>query len=325
VDRHDIVVIGASAGGLDALRALLAPLDGSFPAALFLVSHLAPGRSRFDEVLAACTRMKVFFAEDGESIRAGTLVIAPPDRHLILQQGRALLRRGPRENLWRPAIDVLFRSAAVAFAGRVVGIILSGALDDGASGLSAVARCGGLCIVQRPSDAAYPQMPELALQAVPEARAMSAAEIGAALPALVAQPAPAAVIIPQQLQLEARIAAGDEAAAREIESRGEATNLNCPECGGPLHREPGTVLRFRCRLGHALTEAALAEASRQAAESSLWAAIRLLEQRANINRARGNEERHRGRAAAAEHYEHRAAEVIGHARVLREVLAKLPD
>jgi two-component system, chemotaxis family, protein-glutamate methylesterase/glutaminase len=325
VDKHDIVVIGASAGGFDPLRAVLAPLDSRFPAALFLVSHLAPGRSRLDDVLAGATSLSVMFAEDREAIRPGTLLIAPPDRHLILERGRIMLRRGPRENLWRPSIDVLFRSAAVAFGTRVIGIVLSGSLDDGATGLKAVAQCGGVCIVQAPDDAAYPEMPQSALRAVPEARVMTAHEIAAALPAMVTATAAPTAPIPEQIRLEARIAAGDEEAMREIEARGQPTSFNCPECGGPLNREPGALLRFRCRLGHSFAAASLGEASGRAVESSLWAAIRLLEQRANLDRARGAEERDRGRAASAAAYQQRSTEVTGHAHVLREMLAKLPS
>jgi two-component system chemotaxis response regulator CheB len=324
VDRRNIVVIGASAGGLDAVRALVRPLEAGSPAALFLVTHLTPGPSRLDEILAAETALEVRFARDEEAIRPGTLLIAPPDRHLILERSRISLRRGPRENLWRPSIDVLFRSAAVAFASRVIGIILSGALDDGASGLRAVARCGGLCVVQTPADAPYPEMPECALRAVPDARVMSATELAAALPALVAEAAPPSAPIPDQIQLEARVAAGDEGATREIEARGEPTSLTCPECGGPLKRQPGTFLRFRCRLGHAFSSSTLEEASREALESSLWAAIRLLEQRANIDLTRSSQERDRGRIGAAGVYQERASETTGHAEVLREMLSKLP-
>lgn len=277
-----------------------------------------------DDILAASTSLKVLFAEDGEAIRPGTLLIAPPDRHLILQRERVALRRGPRENLWRPSIDVLFRSAAVTFTSRVVGIVLSGALDDGTAGLRAIAECGGLCMVQEPADAAYPDMPESALRAVPQARVMAAGEMAAALGALTAEPAPAPPPIPEQIRLEARVAAGDEDATREIEARGQPTNLNCPDCGGPLNRERGDLLRFRCRLGHSFAEASLGEASRRAVESSLWAAIRLLEQRANFDRARGNQERDHGRDASAAAYQQRAAEITGHAHVLREVLTKLP-
>ncbi len=219
----------------------------------------------------------------------------------------------------------MFRSAAVAFGSRLIAIILSGTLDDGASGLRAVAQCGGLCIVQKPDDAANSDMPESALQAVPAARVMTVGDIAAALPRLVAEAAPTSLPVPEQIRLEARIAAGDEQATREIEARGEPTNFSCPECGGPLNREPGMLMRFRCRLGHAFAPSSLGEANRRIVESSLWAAIRLLEQRANLDRARGTEERERGRTASAETYQQRAAEISGHAHVLREVLTKLPS
>lgn len=325
MDRRDIVVIGGSAGSLAPVRALVASLAADFPAALFLVSHLPRGPSHLAELLDEASPLEVRFAADGEAIRRGTLLIAPPDRHLLLQRERVALSRGPRENLWRPAVDVLFRSAAVTFSSRVVGIVLSGALDDGASGLGAILRCGGIAIAQHPQDAAYPAMPEAALRVVPEARVLRVAEIPAALEELVRQPAPPPPPIPDRIRLEARLAAGDEEATREIEARGMATHLSCPECGGPMMRQKDDALRFRCRLGHAYGAASLSAASRDAVESSLWAAIRLLEQRANIDRARSGEEQERGRGRAAQHYASRATETAGQADVLREVLANLPE
>lgn len=325
MDRHDIVVIGASAGGFGAIRALLGPLAADFPAALFLVSHLPRGRSQLAEVLGRACKLDVCFAEDGDPIRQGTLFIAPPDRHLMLQPECVTPSPGPRENLWRPSVDVLFRSAAVAFRSRTIGMILSGALDDGASGLRAIHRCGGIAIVQKPDDATYPGMPEAALRATPECRQLAAAELSAALEELVRQPAPPPPPIPAQILLEARVAAGDEEATREVEARGRATNLSCPECGGPLNLQRGDVLRFRCRLGHAYAIDSLSAASRDAVEASLWAAIRLLEQRANIDLTLSGEERAKGRVSTAEHCAAQAAEIAGHADVLRGVLAKLPS
>ena len=324
MDRRDIVVIGGSAGSFAAIKALTAPLPPDFPAALFLVSHLPRGPSRLAEVLARGCSLSVRFAEDGDTIRPGTLLIAPPDRHLLLQRGRVMLSRGPRENLWRPSVDVLFRSAAVSFATRTIGLVLSGVLDDGASGLKAIHRCGGIAIAQQPTDAAYPQMPEAALRATPETRLLAGSEMSAALAELVREPAPPPPPIPDQILLEARVAGGDKEATREIEARGTGTNLSCPECGGPLNLQPDDELRFRCRLGHAYAIGSLSTASRDAVEASLWVAIRLLEQRANIDRTRGNDARAQGRGSAAGHYEAQAGEVAGHADVLRDVLAKLP-
>lgn len=317
------MVIGASAGGFAAIRALIAPLGADFPAALFLVSHLPRGPSRLAEVLGKASRLDVHFAEDGDAIRPGTVLIAPPDRHLLLQSERVVLSRGPRENLWRPSIDVLFRSAAVSFTTRTIGVILSGVLDDGAAGLRAIYRCGGTAIIQQPGDAAYPEMPEAALRATPEARPFTCAEMAGALEELVREPAPPPPAIPDQILLEARVATGDLDATREIEARGTGTNLSCPECGGPLNLQPSDVLRFRCRLGHAYSIGSLSSASRDAVEASLWAAIRLLEQRANIDLTRSNQARARGNGAA-EHYAQHATEIAAHADVLREILAKLP-
>lgn len=324
MDRRDIVVIGASAGGFAAVRALLGPLPADFPAAFFLVSHLPRGPSRLAQVLGNASRLRVRFAEDGDLPAPGTLSIAPPDRHLLLQRQRVVLSSGPKENLWRPSIDVLFRSAAVSFRSRAIGIILSGALDDGASGLQAIHRCGGIAIAQDPADAAYPAMPEAALQTTPEARLMACSQMAAALQELVLQPAPPAPPVPDQISLEARLAEGDKEATREIEARGTGTNLSCPECGGPLNLQHDENLRFRCRLGHAYAIASLSAASRDAVEASLFAAIRLLEQRANIDLTRSNEERARGRGSAAQQHAALAARVSGHADVLREVLTKLP-
>lgn len=324
MDRRDIVVIGGSAGSFAAIKALTAPLPADFPAALFLVSHLPRGPSRLAEVLGNACSLSVRFAEDGDAIRQGTLIIAPPDRHLLLQRGRVMLSPGPRENLWRPSIDVLFRSAAVSFSTRTIGIVLSGVLDDGASGLKAIHRCGGIALAQHPADAAYPQMPEAALHSTPEAHVLTGSQMSAALAELVREPAPPPLPIPDQILLEARLATGDQDATREIEARGTGTNLSCPECGGPLNLQPGNELRFRCRLGHAYAIGSLSTASRDAVEASLWAAIRLLEQRANIDLTRRNDERAQGHDSAAEHYAARAAEITGHANVLRDVLAKLP-
>lgn len=325
MDRRDIIVIGASAGGFAAVRALAERLESDFPAALFLVSHLPRGPSRLAEVLGEATKLSVRFAEDGDHIAPGTLLIAPPNRHLLLQRERVMLSNGPRENLWRPSIDVLFRSAAVSFRTRTIGIILSGVLDDGAAGLRAIHRCGGIGIVQDPADADFPEMPRTALRATPEASAMACSQMAAALESLVRQAAPAPPSLPEQILLEARLAAGDKEATREIEARGTGTNFTCPECGGPLNLQPDEVLRFRCRLGHAFAIGSLAASSGDAVEASLWAAIRLLEQRANIDLTCSKAESARGSTGTAEHHAAQAAEANSHADVLRQMLAKAPS
>jgi two-component system chemotaxis response regulator CheB len=165
---HDIVVIGASSGGLEALTEIIAGLPDDLPAALFIVVHVpAQGTSLLPEILGRRGRLPAKHAKDGEAFQAGHIYVAPPDFHLLLREGRTQVVRGPRENNHRPAIDPLFRSAAQAYGARTVGIVLSGALDDGAAGLLAIKNRGGIAVVQDPQDASFPDMPRAALAAVP--------------------------------------------------------------------------------------------------------------------------------------------------------------
>src|SRR5262245_10757596 len=167
MNTHDIVVIGASAGGVEALTALAAGLPANLHAAVFVVLHVPPqGESHLPYILSRAGALQARMAQDGDEIRSGRILIAPPDRHLLLTQDQARIVYGPRENYFRPAIDPLFRSAALAFGPRVIGVVLTGALDDGASGLVAIKREGGLALVQDPETAAFPSMPSAALKYV---------------------------------------------------------------------------------------------------------------------------------------------------------------
>ena len=169
MSRHDIILVGASAGGLEALRTLLGNLPGNIAASIFVVLHIGGRPSVLPKVLGAASSLSVAHAVDGAPIRMGHVHIAPPDRHLLIEQGnggqgRIRLSRGPRENLTRPAVDPLFRSAAEAFGPRVIGVILSGALGDGTAGLIGIKKHGGIAIVQDPDEAQYPGMPKNALK-----------------------------------------------------------------------------------------------------------------------------------------------------------------
>ena len=164
MSRHDIILVGASAGGLEALRTLLGNLPGNIAASIFVVLHIGARPSVLPQVLGAASPLPVAHAVDGAPIRMGHVHIAPPDLHLLVEQGnggqgRIRLSRGPRENLTRPAVDPLFRSAAEAFGPRVIGVILSGALSDGTAGLIGIKKHGGIAIVQDPDEAQYPGMP----------------------------------------------------------------------------------------------------------------------------------------------------------------------
>lgn len=211
---HDIIVIGASIGGLEALRALLPSLPQDLPAALFVVWHLAPtSLGVLPAVLQAVSPLPIANAQDGEAIRPGRIYVAPPDQHLVLEPGRVRLTRGPKENRFRPAVDPLFRSAAAAYGPRVVGVVLSGALDDGTAGLWAVKDRGGVALVQDPLDALEPSMPHNARQHVSIDQVASAQTLGRMLNDLARMPVAHADAPPvsDQLHIETRIALEDTA------------------------------------------------------------------------------------------------------------------
>lgn len=323
---HDIIVIGASSGGVDALLQLVQALPANLPAAFFAVIHLSTTwNSRIPEILSKSTGLRCGFARDGDAIEHGTLLVAPADQHLMLKNEQVQLSTGPRENFWRPAIDVLFRSAAVAHGSRVVGVILSGTLDDGTAGLRAVATCGGVTLVQDPENASYPEMPKSALLHVPGARALPIKSIAAEIGRLAAEAPGPSPAVPAHLLREAR-AVESAAKASVIETQlGDLTIHTCPSCGGPLSAQPDSPGNFRCLVGHAFGIASLEEGTRREIEGSLWSAIRLFEQRSHLNRSVASTERSKGRPRSAEMYLKRAAESTGHARWLQELVLSLPE
>jgi two-component system, chemotaxis family, protein-glutamate methylesterase/glutaminase len=324
VSGHDTIVIGASAGGLRALQGLVACLPRELPAACFAVLHMQRSHdSQLAAILNAHGTLTAKFAEDGELPRRGMLFLAPPGRHLVLQQDRIRLSDGPREHYWRPSVDVLFRTAAVAFGSRVVGVVLSGSMDDGVAGLSAVRACGGEALVQHPEEAEYAEMPHAALQRVEGARGLPIAELCDEIVRLARAEARESPSIPPELELEARIATDPSNLASALAMPNELSLYNCPECGGPLAAEHDRPLRFRCTVGHGFTAASLQDGIRSQIEASLWVAIRLLQQRSNLRRQRAETERQKGRMHGADNYFARADEDWAHADVLRGRLLQL--
>src|SRR5262245_23954147 len=310
---HDIVVIGASAGGNSVLIELAKQLPLDFPAAVFTAYHMPAGaEGHLADALKTTGRLPAKHAEDGEEIRHGVVYVAPPDRHLLVKSGYLRVTHGPRENRWRPAIDPLFRSAAVAYGSRVIGVVLSGMLDDGTAGMLAIKRCGGTTIVQDPLDAAYPEMPQSALANVEIDHVLDASNIASTIARLARETAGEGPEIPQELAAEARIAEGGEITPEP--ERVVATGLMCPECGGPL-REQSTegFDQYRCLVGHAWSAQSLLAGSDVALEGTVWAAIRLFRQRANLLTLASKRERTAGRASMAKHYEQNAKEAQEHA------------
>lgn len=276
---RDLVVVGASAGGIAALQALAAGLPPDFGAAVLVVQHLAPRSPGYlADILDRAGPLPARFARSGQDIVPGAILVAPPDRHLLVEAGmRAVLSRGPKENRSRPAVDPLFRSAAVAFGARVIGVVMSGYLDDGTVGLQAIKLCRGLAIVQDPSDAEVPAMPLSAIRHVSIDHRVPAQDIGPLLTRLTREPVPPArpVAISAELRVTNAVA-GEMPAMEEIAGLGDASAITCPDCQGTLFEfKDEHPLHFRCHTGHAYTALSLLEALRERSEEAIWSAVRV--------------------------------------------------
>lgn len=280
-----LIVVGTSAGGLDALTRLVAQLPADLPAAILIVQHIpadATGEASLRALQKAST-LPCAHARHGEAFKAGHVYLAPPDHHMMVKKGSFLITKGARENGWRPSIDPLFRSAAVAHGNRVIGVVLTGYLDDGAAGLVAIERCGGVCVVQDPADAAYPDMPQNALEQVKTALRVPIAEMGAVLARLVQGKPGKRPAVPEDIVIEARIAERVLSDLPSVEAVGDQVPYNCPGCGGVLWEvKEGDALRYRCHTGHAYTAPILLAEQSAKIEETLWIALRMFEERRNL-------------------------------------------
>lgn len=325
---HDIIVIGASAGGVEALSQIVRSLPPDLPAAIFIVLHIAPhGISVLPSILNRRSALRASHPEDGTEIEYGHVYIAPPDLHLLVERGHIHLARGPRENRHRPAVDPLFRSAARAYNRRVVGVILSGALDDGTAGLSAVKQRGGLAIVQDPEEALYDGMPRSAIENVEVDYVLPLKEIVSVLVKLASDNVeetnnPAN----PELAIETDMAQLDMAAVQSKDRPGQESPYSCPECGGVLWELTNSnLLRFRCRTGHAYsTESLLAEQS-EAIEEAMWTALRALKEKSDLVQRMAEKAKKQNHPISALRFEKQIEEAETHAEVIRQVLLKNSD
>lgn len=322
--HRNIIVIGCSVGGVEALQKLVAGLPETFPAALFVVLHLAPqSTSVLPQILSRIGTLPADHPRDNDPIRPGHIYIAPPDYHLMIEDERVRVTHGPKENRHRPAVDPLFRSAARWHGQRVIGVVLTGSLDDGTAGLLAIKRRGGIAIVQDPQEALAPGMPESALQVVAVDHVATLEQIPALLNKLVT------VEVMEngkgkssRLRKETEIAELDNMNAIEDDNRpGTPSQFACPDCGGVLWElDEEEMLRFRCRVGHAYTADSLSVEQTEAVEGALWAAMRALEEGASLahrmakNAAKGKHPRLENR------FRERAQSKMEHAEVLRKLI-----
>ncbi|MFL6140626.1 MAG: chemotaxis protein CheB [Labedaea sp.] len=326
---RDLVVVGASAGGVEALRTFAAGLPADLPAAVLVVLHLpVGGTSALAAILDRSGPLPAVPARVGHPLTPGLIQVAPPGHHLLVLDRSVALSHGPTENGHRPSVNALFRSAAVAAGPAVTGILLSGALDDGVAGLVAIAARGGLTMVQNPKEALYPSMPEHALRHLAVDFVLPAMEMGGKLATLVRENVdPAAAPSPSRLLALENEITMNPAANQRVEyapgQLGDISGFTCPDCSGSLVEvEPR---RFRCRVGHAWTGNALLEAQDSAWERALWAAVRTLDEKVSLARRMAEYARERGNGRLAERYLADAGESGAAAEVLRRHLTTEPS
>jgi two-component system chemotaxis response regulator CheB len=323
-----IVTVGASAGAVEAFTRLAAGLPADFPGAVFLVMHFPVyATSVMPKILERVSALPVSHAVHEETIEPGRIYVAPPDRHLIVL-GRTLeLVRGPRENGHRPAIDPLFRSAAIAHGRRVIGVVLTGNLDDGTAGLSSIKHHGGVAVVQDPADANFASMPASAIEHVAVDVVTSLADLPGHLVAIAAKIAalpeePGEYTMDDDDVRETLYAKLDLPTIENVaEHPGKPSPFGCPDCGGVLwETEEGTLLRYRCRVGHAWSGEALLGSQAEQLDQALWTALRALEENASLTLSLAKRARKRGNEILAARYERDAETAHRRAQVIRDAL-----
>lgn len=320
-----LVVIGGSAGAISALRQLLAQLPIDFNAAVLIVVHTRrQANSRLAETLRYKSTLPVSFAVDQQPIQNGQVFVAQPNYHLFVEESEVRLIRGPLENMMRPSIDVLFRSAAVAHRNRVTGVLLSGMLDDGVIGLEAIKRCGGTVVVQSPENALHGELPENAIDTVPIDYMVPIEEMESVLQKCIEQPLAANPEVPEDLDREAQMVRRVMFNTDEMNQIGNMVSQSCPSCGGPLWQiKSSPLLQHRCHVGHSFTARTLMEAQDNSAEQALWVALRTLEERGRLLERLYKDFHQKNRLELSKIYRQRAQEASDHANSIRRLLYSL--
>lgn len=318
--HRDVVVIGGSAGALDPLKQIISDLPPDLPAAVLVVIHLsATSRSALGSILDRLGGMRVVTPRDGDPMRAGYVYVPTPDHHLQLADGTIRLGRGPRINGARPAIDVLFRTAAVAYGDRVVGVILSGGLDDGSAGLAAIRAAGGLGIVQRPDEALLDSMPKNAIEVAEPEHVLPSDEIGPLIASILEKPV-AKVREFQKGGVEMEpVGASD--------TPGHVTGITCPDCHGSIWLQTGDggEMAFTCRVGHSYSPESFFELQAENVENALWAGVRSLEEQGALAGVMASRAERFDDRETAKRYERRRKIAHDDAEALRGLLVDRSD
>jgi len=321
-----IVAIGASAGGVESLREVVGGLAPDFPGPVFVVLHVAPYQpSALPDILNRSGPLHARHPKDGESIRGNRIYVAPPDHHMLVDHDTIAVKKGPKENRFRPSIDALFRSVAYSFGAKVVGVVLSGALDDGTSGLWSIKRMGGVSIVQEPNNARYESMPLSALEQVEIDHTLPAAEIGPLLGKIAStrhvRHALKNKALRDRLHMEMKIAAEGGAFQKGIMDIGELTPFTCPECHGVVVKlKDGNITRYRCHTGHGYSDSALLEGVMESTGELLWQVMRSLEEAAMLLEHIGGHMAEEGAGQRAETICAKAKEIETRSRTFRDAV-----
>jgi two-component system chemotaxis response regulator CheB len=321
---HDVVVIGASAGGVEATVSILREAPSTLPAAIFVVVHIPPhAPSHLPHIFSRASSLICQHARDGARILPGHVYVAPPDMHVLVERDYMRVVRGPKENRSRPAIDPLFRTAARSYGPRVIGVVLSGALNDGTAGLLAIKRRGGIAIVQDPDDAVVAMMPESAIEYVQIDHQAPAARIASLLNQLCHAPAAdeGGYTMPADMAYESQIMRPTAELVSNNHQMGRLSAFTCPDCRGPLWAiEDGELVRFRCREGHAFTGETVLDGQYEAVEEALWVALETLTESALMARQMAEQAYSRGHSLVAARFDQRSRQADERAAVIRDVL-----
>jgi two-component system chemotaxis response regulator CheB len=318
-----IITIGASAGGRDAICKLVAALPPDLNAAVFIVLHIAKqGLDNFlIHRLQKCTALPCQLVVEGLPIKQGHIYIAQINHHLIVRRDVVHITKGPSENRWRPSIDVLFRSAAVHYNEQVIGIILTGLLDDGTAGMQAIKRCGGTCIVQDPREAEYPDMPQSVLDNTMVDYILPVAGMPEAIQNIIDNKILTGVEVPEDIKLEAAMEDRMATTIDDMTQLGNHSIYTCPDCGGGLWEiKDGEHTRYRCHIGHAFSENDLLRKQFESLNGTLWVALRVMEERRNLLNRISKNEKKKNMDVLAEIHTGMAKELEEHISKLKELL-----
>ena len=323
--NRDVVAIGTSAGGVQALLHLVKHLPSTFPASILVTIHLpSHGRSALDDILTRAGSLPAQFANDGDVLRKGRIYIAPQDRHLLLDGNQLSLGVGPRENNSRPAIDPMLRSAAVCCGARTIGVVLTGTLGDGASGMWALDRCGGITVVQDPNDAAFAEMPLSVMNRAKPDHVVKLSAMPALLERLAHEPAAPPMPVPRSLKYEVEIARTGRTTMESMDHLGKRSVLACPDCGGVMWEiDEGDITRFRCHVGHAYTAEPMSLALDENLRRALASAQRAMEERVALARKLEKQAIDRDHRLLAETWSDKAREFDSELKIVRGAIQQM--